>query len=115
MPTILQSPSSLAQTVNLYGKLSSIHNSINSISSSIFIQWIPDHSAIPGNELADKAAKEATTIATNTILPVSFSSSIQVINETIRDNPPTHERVAQVYQNFTRFQTDQEQKTYTTC
>ena len=77
----------------------SIHNSINSISSSIFIQWIPGHSAIPGNNLADKAAKEATTIAADTILPVSFSSSVQVINETIRDALPTHEHVALVYQH----------------
>ena len=78
-------------------RISSIHNCINSISSSIFIQWIPGHSAIPGNDLADKAAKEAITITTNTILPVSFSSSIQVINDTIRDNPPAHEHVALIY------------------
>ena len=68
----------------------SIHNSINSISFSIFIQWISGHSPIPGNVLADKAAKEATTITTDTIL-VSFSSSIQVINETICNDLSTHE------------------------
>ena len=77
----------------------SIHNSINSISSSIFIQWIPGHSAIPGNGLANKAAKEATIIATDTVLPISVSSSIQVINETIRDALPIHERVASVYKH----------------
>ena len=76
-----------------------IRNSINSISSSIFFQWIPGHSLIPDNGLADKAAKEATTTATNTILPISMSSSIHVINNTIRDAPPTRERVADVYQN----------------
>ena len=80
-------------------RISSIHNCINSISSSIFIQWIPGHSAIPGNDLAGKAAKEAATITTNTILPVFFSSSIQVINDTIRDNAPAHERVALIYKH----------------
>ena len=80
-------------------RISSIHDCINSILSSIFIQWIPDHSAIPGNDLADKAAKEATTIATNTIHPVSFSSSVQVINDIIRDNLPAHECVALIYKH----------------
>ena len=41
----------------------------------------------------------ATTIATNTLLLISFSSSIKVINETIRDDAPTHKRVALVYQH----------------
>ena len=72
---------------------------MNSLSFSIFIQRIPGRSTVLDNELADKTVKEATTIAANTILPISFSSSIQVINKTIRNNLPTHERVAQVYQH----------------
>ena len=77
----------------------SIHNSIYSILSSIFIQWTPGRSAIPGNDLANKGAKDATTFATDTILPISFSSFIHFINETIRDALPTHERLALVYQH----------------
>ena len=77
----------------------SIHNSIRSISSSIFIQWIPGHSSILGNNLAGKAAKEATIIATDITLPISLSSSIQTINETIRDAPPIYERVPAVYKH----------------
>ena len=48
-------------------RMSFIHESINSTSSSIEIQWIPRHSDIPGNELVNKASKEATTMATNQI------------------------------------------------
>ena len=85
--------------ISFYPRTFSIHNSINSISSSIFIQWIPGNSAIPGNDLADKAAKEATTIATDKIIPISLSSSIQVINEMICDAPPIHEGVVAVYKH----------------
>ena len=105
-PTILQSPYSCTDSKSLcealissHPQTFSIHNSVNSILSPIFIPWIPGHSAIPGNDLADRAVKEATTIATDTILPISLSSSIQVIKETICDVPPTHKQVASVYQH----------------
>ena len=39
-----------------------------------------DYFNIAGNELADRASKEATAITTNTILPASLSSSLQVIH-----------------------------------
>ena len=83
--------------ISTHPRTFSIHNSISSISSSIFIQWIPGHSSIPSNDLADKAAKEATLITTDATFPIPLSSSIHIINETIRDAPPTHERVAAVY------------------
>lgn len=78
--------------------ISFIHDFINSIFSSIYIQWIPRHSDILGNELVYKAAKEAFSIVTNTILPVYLSSSLQVINDKIPGNSLTHDRVAQMYQ-----------------
>ena len=83
--------------ISSHSRTFSIHSSINSILSSIVIQWIRGHSSIPGNDLADKATKGATTIASNAILPISMFSSIQVINDMICDAPPTHERIAAVY------------------
>ena len=80
-------------------RTSSIHEYINSSFSSIYIQWIPGHSDIPGNELADRAAKEVTNNIKKTILPASLYSSLQVIVDKIYDNTPSHERVARVYQH----------------
>ena len=34
----------------------------NKLSSNLTLQWVPGHEISPGNELADEAAKEATTI-----------------------------------------------------
>ena len=83
--------------ISSHPRILSIRNSISSILSSIFIQWIPGHSSIPGKDLADKAVKEATLITTDAPLPISLSSSIQIINETVCNVPPTHKRVAAVY------------------
>ena len=66
--------------------------------SFICIQWNVGNFAIPGNKLADEAAKQAATVATDIFLGISFFSSVQVINETIPDDLPTHECVALIYQ-----------------
>ena len=50
-------------------------------------------------KLANKAAKEGTTIGTGTILRIFLSTSIQVNNDTICEVLPTHELVASVYQH----------------
>ena len=80
-------------------RIPSIHSSMNCMSSSIMVHLIPGHSGISGSELAKKSVKEATSITTNAILPVSFSSSMLVINETIRDDRPTHECITLIYRH----------------
>ena len=77
----------------------SIRQCISSISSSIFMQWVPGHSNIPGNDLTGRAAKEATTIEPDTIHPTPLSCAFQVINELFHDSPPSHTRTSKIYQH----------------
>ena len=52
---------------------------------SVTIQWIPGHSNIPGNDLADAAAKEATDLMEPS-RPVTFRSACMQIRKTFEDD-----------------------------
>ena len=52
------------------------------------IQWIPGHSNIPGNELADTAAKAATELEEQAS-PVTYGSICTTIRRMTKDPPPS--------------------------
>ena len=106
MPTIIQSRYSFAQTVSPCVK-PSYHHILER--SPFAIPSVPFHlQSLSSGSLAillfqatisqTKQPKQAPSLP-QTTLPISLSSSVQVINETIGDAPPTHERVAAVYKH----------------
>ena len=92
---------SLCETISSYNhRTTSINQCISSISSTIFIQWMRGHSNIPGNDLADRAAKEDATVDSDTICPIPISCALQVINKFFCYDFPSHVRASEIYQHW---------------
>ena len=77
-----------------------IRDKLRRTGCQIILQWTPSHCGIPGNELADVAAKEAAKLEQETAdLPISYEIAKSLIKRTLSDPPPTHHLVKQTYSN----------------
>ena len=79
----------------------SIRDKLRRTGCQIALQWTPSHCGIPGNELADKAAKEATKLTQERgdDLSISYEIAKSLIKRSIKDPPPEHNLVKQSYSN----------------
>ena len=87
-------------------KIAHIRARLQTIVARTCVQWIPGHSDVVGNELADAAAKRATTLD-EPPGPVTFRSACAFIDSKIKDDPLPHPRSREIYAKFSR-QKDQE-------
>ena len=75
-----------------------IRDRLNTLNGKTFIHWVPSHINIPGNEMADKAAKDAAKMNSEEgPVPVSFEVARAVAKRTFVDPEPQHPVVAETY------------------
>ena len=82
-------------------EIKDLRSRILNIDSEIAIQWIPGHKGIEGNELADAAAKHATTLEEEQAA-IPFGSACARIKAAIKDDISSHQRTARVYSKYSK-------------
>ena len=75
---------------------------LDSLQAELCIQWIPGHSNVPGNEIADAKAKEATELTDEDRPPISLNAAWTTIKKNIRDPPISHDRIRATYNGYSK-------------
>ena len=75
---------------------------LQQLKGRVIIQWIPGHSNIPGNDLADKYAKEVAQNGEPSLSPLSYNTAKAIIKREIKDPPPSHPTVSKTYEHLSK-------------
>ena len=84
---------------------SALHNRV----SPVTIQWIPGHSDVPGNDLADEAAKSGAELQV-AYRPTTFRSSCMMVKKSL-PNLTHHRTTREVYKCYSSAKDQEEVKT----
>ena len=79
-----------------------IISKLQQLKGRVIIQWVPGHSNIPGNEMADKYAKEIAQQGELTVSPspLSYNTVRAIIRREIKDPPSKHPTVSKAYEHL---------------
>ena len=80
--------------------MSDIISQLQQLKGRVVIQWIPGHSNISQNDLADKSAKEIAQNWEAAVSPLSYNTARSIIKKEIKDPSPTHPTEIKTYENL---------------
>ncbi len=82
-----------------------IRKGLQSVSGHTYLHYVPGHINIPGNEIADRAAKDAAKMECSEEegnVPISFEVAKAVVKRVVKDPSPQHRVVVESYRNYSK-------------
>ena len=98
---VTDSQSLCAALLGIDPELELLRFRLRCLNRPLTIQWVPGHAGVPGNELADEAAKKAADLFSEGPASISWKAIAASIKLAARDHP-THERTKKVYAAYSR-------------